>query len=330
MTPRELYPEGKLVLRELGLRDGLQLVKKWPSTAGKIEWLNRAYEAGVRHFEVGSFLPHDRFPQFADIRQLVDAVAGLPEARSSALTLNERAISDALATAVDEIVIAVSATEEHSLANIRRTRKSAVGLIRTAVEERAASSRPTTITAAISMAFGCSISGDVAVADVVQLAEECLEAGAEVIGVADTVGYAGPAQVAEVCEALIPRLDGRPLIVHLHDTRGTGLANAHAALQSGVRILDGTLAGLGGCPFAPGATGNVVFEDLAYLCERCGFRTGIDLEKLIAVRTVLEAELAGETLHGAMAKAGVPGKIAWQTANSDTPQKPKHQAKSAL
>lgn len=321
MTPRELYPEGKLILRELGLRDGLQLVKKWPSTAGKIEWLNCGYEAGVRHFEVGSFLPRDRFPQFADIRQLVDAVAGLPEASSSALTLNEHAITDALSTAVNEIVISVSATEEHSLANIRRTRKSAVGLIRTAVEERSASPQPPIINAAISMAFGCSISGDVRVADVVRQAEECLEAGAEVIGVADTVGYAGPAQVAEMCETLIPRLGGRPLIVHLHDTRGTGLANAFAALRSGVRILDGTLAGLGGCPFAPGATGNIVFEDLAYLCERCGFRTGIELEKLIAVRSVLETELEGETLHGAMAKAGVPTKIAWQTANSDTPWK---------
>ena len=312
MKARELYPKDKLVLRELGLRDGLQLTKSWPSTSAKKEWISRAHDAGVRHFEVGSFLPASRFPQFADIRELVDAVSGLSGACSSALTLNERATADALATDVDEIVFAISATEEHSLANINRTRAEAVNLIRKAVEMRGSSPKPV-INTAISMAFGCSISGEVAVDSVVELIESCLEAGAEAIGVADTVGYAGPMQIAEMCQAVLPKIGETPLIVHLHDTRGTGLSNAYAALQSGVRVLDGTLAGLGGCPFAPGATGNVVFEDLVFLCERSGFRTGIDLQKLIDVRKILESELGGETLHGALAKAGEPANVRWRS-----------------
>ena len=191
---REFYPKGKLVLRELGLRDGLQLTKSWPGTSAKKEWIRRAHDAGVRHFEVGSFLSKNRFPQFADIRDLVETVSGLPGARSSALTLNERATADALETDVDEIIFSISATEEHSLANINRTRAEAVNLIRKAVEMRGSAPKPL-ISTAISMAFGCSISGEVAVDSVVELIESCIDAGAEAIGVADTVGYAGPMQI---------------------------------------------------------------------------------------------------------------------------------------
>ena len=312
MKAREFYPKDKLVLRELGLRDGLQLTKSWPGTSAKKEWIRRAHDAGVRHFEVGSFLSKSRFPQFADIRDLVETVSGLPDARSSALTLNERATADALETDVDEIIFSISATEEHSLANINRTRAEAVNLVRNAVEMRGSAPKPL-INTAISMAFGCSISGEVAVDSVVELIESCIDAGAEAIGVADTVGYAGPMQISEMCRAVLPRIGDTPLIVHLHDTRGTGLSNAYAALQSGVRVLDATLAGLGGCPFAPGATGNVVFEDLVFLCERSGFRTGIDLRKLIEVRKILEAELKGETLRGALAKAGEPANVRWRS-----------------
>ncbi|MCY4541007.1 MAG: hydroxymethylglutaryl-CoA lyase [Rhodobacteraceae bacterium] len=312
---RRLYPEDRVALRELGLRDGLQLTKTFPSTPAKIEWIEKAHGAGVRHFEVGSFLPVRTFPQFADIRTLIRTVDGLDGAFSSALTLNEHAIADSLETPVDEIVVALSATEEHCMSNIRRSRRSAIGLLSHAVGERKGSDRPL-INASISVSFGCSVGGEVAPEEVLRLAEACAEAGAEVIGIADTVGFAGPRQVRELCELVLPRVHPLPVIIHLHDTRGTGIANAYAALQAGVRVLDGTLGGLGGCPFAPGATGNVAFEDLVYLCERSGFATGIDLEKLLELRPILDRELPGETLYGALARAGPPATIRWQSGST--------------
>ncbi len=313
MSARDSYPAGQVHLRELGLRDGLQLTKSWPDTKSKLEWINLIHGAGVRHIEVGSFLPSSRFPQFADIRMLIEAVSRLSDLRSAALTLNERAVADALNTDVDEMVIAVSATEEHSLANIGKTRSEAVELVRSASGMRGSGDAKVLVSVAISVAFGCSIAGEVELREVIRLAEQCLEAGADVIGVADTVGFAAPRQVARMCDEILRSIGDVPLIVHLHDTRGTGIANAYAALESGVRILDGTLAGLGGCPFAPGATGNVVFEDLVFLCERCGFPTGIDLQEIVGARRVLERSMPSERLHGSLANAGTPRTIRWRT-----------------
>jgi hydroxymethylglutaryl-CoA lyase len=166
------------------------------------------------------------------------------------------------------------------------------------------------VSAAISMALGCSIVGPVDPKEVIRLAEQCYEAGADVVAVADTVGYAGPKAVGELTAAVVKIAGSRPVCVHLHDTRGMGIANASAALDSGARILDGSLGGLGGCPFAPGATGNVVFEDLVFLCESKGFATGIDVEKLVAVRSILREEMPGEALYGGLARAGLPGRVA--------------------
>lgn len=301
-----IYPDGRVTLREVGLRDGLQLVKTWPSTAAKRDWIGREHAAGVRHFEVGSFVPAARMPQFADLRELIDQVDGLEGARSAALTLNERGVVDALATAVDEIVCVVSATEEHSRANMRRSRDEAVALIRAAVRMRDEAGGGLLVNAGIAMAFGCSIAGTVRPAEVLHLVEACLQAGADVVGIADTVGFAGPDQVGVLARDAARLCGASPLLVHLHDTRGMGIANASAALDAGARILDGALGGLGGCPFAPGATGNVVFEDLVYLCETKGFRTGIDLDALTAVRAVPATAMPEETLYGQVARAGVP------------------------
>ncbi len=312
MLEDNMYPADKISLRELSLRDGLQMTKTFPSTEDKIKLIQMEYDAGVSHFEVGSFLPAKTFPQFADIRKLIAFVSELPNAYSTALTLNERALDDALETTLDEMVIALSATEEHCQANIKRSRDSAVGLIRIAVEKRRASSSNPMISGAISVSFGCSISGDVDPDDVLDLARKCAEAGADQIAIADTVGFAGPKQVYELSKRVVSNLGNLPVVVHLHDTRGTGIANAYAALEAGVRVLDGTLGGLGGCPFAPGATGNVSFEDLVYLCERSGFPTNIDLEKLIEARNYLATILPGEKLFGAIAKARPPSQISWQ------------------
>jgi hydroxymethylglutaryl-CoA lyase len=302
----EVYPADRVTLREVGLRDGLQLVKKFPSTVAKQRWLRDEYAAGVRHFEVGSFLPAKTFPQFADVRDLVRTVASLPGAHGVALTLNERGVNEALASGVAEVATVVSATEEHSQANANRSRDQAIANVRRLCELRDASEHKPLVNAAISMALGCSIVGPVDPKEVIILAEKCLEAGVDFVAVADTVGYAGPKQVAELTRAIVKISGSKPVCVHLHDTRGMGIANASAALDAGARILDGSLGGLGGCPFAPGATGNVVFEDLAFLCESKGFATGIDIERLVAVRSILKTEMPDETLYGGLARAGLP------------------------
>ena len=311
---QDVYPEGRVSLREVGLRDGLQLVKKFPSTSAKQRWIRDEYGAGVRHFEVGSFLPASTFPQFVDVRDIVATIASLPGAHGVALALNERGVNEALASDVAEIATVVSATEEHSQANANRSRESAIANVRRMCELRDASAHKPLVNAAISMALGCSITGPVDPKEVLKLVEKCLEAGVDFVAIADTVGYAGPKQVGELTRAAV-RLSGtKPVCVHLHDTRGMGIANASAALDAGARILDGSLGGLGGCPFAPGATGNVVFEDLAFLCESKGFATGIDIEKLIAVRSILRSEMPGETLYGGLARAGLPGGTAAKAA----------------
>ena len=303
---QDVYPDSRVSLREVGLRDGLQLVKTFPSTAAKQRWVRDEYGAGVRHFEVGSFLPASTFPQFADVRDIVRTIASLPGAHGVALALNERGVNEALASGVAEIASVVSATEEHSHANANRSREQAMANVRRLCELRDASSHKPIVNAAISMALGCSIAGPVDPKEVIKLAEKCLEAGVDFVAVADTVGYAGPKQVGELTKAIVNISGPKPVCVHLHDTRGMGIANASAALDAGARILDGSLGGLGGCPFAPGATGNVVFEDLVFLCESKGFETGIDIEKLIAVRSILRSEMPNEALYGGLARAGLP------------------------
>jgi hydroxymethylglutaryl-CoA lyase len=303
---QDVYPDDRVSLREVGLRDGLQMVKTFPSTAAKQRWLREEHGAGVRHFEVGSFLPARTFPQFADVCEIVRTVAALPGAHGIALALNERGVNEALGSGVAEIASVVSATEEHSQANANRSREQAIANIRRLCELRDASSHKPVVNAAISMALGCSITGPVDPREVIKLAEKCLEAGVDFVAVADTVGYAGPKQVAELTKAIVKMSGSKPVCVHLHDTRGMGIANASAALDAGARILDGSLGGLGGCPFAPGATGNVVFEDLVFLCESKEFAAGIDIEKLIAVRAILRSEMPNEALYGGLARAGLP------------------------
>jgi hydroxymethylglutaryl-CoA lyase len=289
---QDVYPDERVSLREVGLRDGLQLVKTFPSTAAKQRWVRDEYGAGVRHFEVGSFLPASTFPQFADVRDIVRTVAALPGAHGVALALNERGVNEALASGVAEIASVVSATEQHSQANANRSRDSAIANVKRLCELRDASAHKPIVNAAISMALGCSIAGPVDPKEVIKLAEKCLEAG------------------VELTKAIVNMSGAKPVCVHLHDTRGMGIANASAALDAGARILDGSLGGLGGCPFAPGATGNVVFEDLVFLCESKGFETGIDIEKLIAVRSILRSEMPNEALYGGLARAGLPDRKA--------------------
>src|SRR5665213_2839336 len=232
----DVYPEDRISLREVGLRDGLQMVKRFPSTAAKQRWVRDEYGAGVRHFEVGSFLPAKTFPQFADVRDVIGAAAALPGAHGIALVLNERGVNEALASGVAEVATVVSATEQHSQANANRSRDQAIANVKRLCELRDASAHKPIVNAAISMALGCSIAGPVDPKEVIRLAERCFEAGADFVAIADTVGYAGPRQVGELTEAIVRIAGSKPVCVHLHDTRGMGIANASAALDAGARI----------------------------------------------------------------------------------------------
>lgn len=303
---KEIYPDDKVVIREVGLRDGLQLVKDCPSTEEKLNWLNIDYQAGIRHFEVGSYLPTDRFPQFADIDVLIDKVVSFGDAFSSVVVLNRRGALTALEGKADEITYVVSASEEHNLRNARRTREATLSEIRDVLELRKNADRKPIISVGIAMSFGCSISGNVPTEEVLWIVERCCEMGADVVNVADTVGYAGPRQVSKLVTEIGRVLGDAPIGVHLHDTRGMGVANAAAALDAGARCIDASLGGLGGCPFAPNATGNVVLEDIVFLCQTMGYATDIDISVLVQARDIIKREMPEEPLHGALAKAGLP------------------------
>jgi len=301
-----LYPPHRIALREVGLRDGLQLTRVYPSIAGKKRWITAEFDAGVRYFDAGSFLPAAHHPQFADVREIVAFLAGLPGAVASALTLNKRGAIDALDSGVPQLDCVVSATESHSQRNVRRSREEALGVVDEICQLRDQSDNKPVIAVGLSNALGCSIEGAVAPDEVYRLVDRCLETGADFISIADTVGYAGPTQVAAMIRAVVRRSGDSPVGVHLHDTRGLGLANASAAMDEGARVIDASLGGLGGCPAAPRATGNIVFEDLAFLCQTKGLDTGIDLERLIALRAIQAEEMPGETFYGALEKAGLP------------------------
>src|SRR5262249_25131112 len=248
---QDIYPGNRVILREVGLRDGLQLVKKFPSTAAKQQWIRDEYAAGVRHFEVGSFLPAKTFPQFVDVREIVATIAALPGAHGVALALNERGVNEAMESGVGEIATVVSATEEHSQANANRSRESAIANVKRMVDLRNAGTRKPVVNAAISMALGCSIAGEVDPNEVIRIAEKLFEGGVDMVAVADTVGYAGPKQVGDLTRAVVKIAGSKPVCVHLHDTRGMGIGNASAELDAAAHVLDAPPAGLDGPPFAP-------------------------------------------------------------------------------
>jgi hydroxymethylglutaryl-CoA lyase len=302
----EIYPPDRISLREVGLRDGLQMVQSYPSTAGKTSWIELEYDAGVRHFEAGSFLPKDSYPIFSDVRDVIAKINTLEGAHAAALTLNKRGMVDALATDVGEIECVISATEEHNQANTKRSRQETLSSIQDLCRMRDISRGKPLISVGIAMSFGCSITGQVKQEEVLRVVDDCLDVGVDIVSLADTVGYAGPKQVAALVKAVRQRAGRKGVGIHLHDTRGLGLANAAAALDEGARILDGSIGGLGGCPFAPKATGNIVFEDLAFLCQTYGFAANIDIDKLLKVRELVKNEMPTEPLYGAVAAAGLP------------------------
>jgi hydroxymethylglutaryl-CoA lyase len=296
----------EVLISEVGPRDGLQSVAATMPTAHKLAWLNALHAAGLREIEVASFVPARLLPQMADAAEVVRHALTLPGLTVMALVPNLRGAEAALAAGVHKLTIPVSASAAHSLANVRKTREQMVDEVRHIVARRDAVAPGVQVEAGISTAFGCTLQGVVAEDEVVWLAEQLAAAGVDDVGLSDTTGMANPAQVRRLFTRLFAAIGSKTGAAHMHNTRGLGLANCLAAYDVGVRTFDASLAGLGGCPYAPGASGNVVTEDLVFMFEAMGVRTGVDVGRLIAARAPLQAGLPGEPLYGMTPDAGLP------------------------
>lgn len=303
-----------VIVREVGLRDGLQILPPVLPTAQKIEWIRLAYAAGLREIEVGSFVPPRLMPQLADTAELVAFATALPGLKASVLVPNLKGAERAIDAGAHAMLLPLSASHAHSLANMKRTPDEVVADIGRIVDLRDTRGSECLVEVGLSTAFGCTIQGRVEPAEVLRLVRAALDAGADRIGLADTVGYADPLQVKTLFEQAIEVAGDKLHCAHFHDTRGLGSANAFAAWQAGIRCFDACTGGLGGCPHAPGASGNVATEDLAYLFASMGVPTGLDFDALMALRAQVGQWLDGEPLHGAIWRAGLP-----RTMTSPTP-----------
>lgn len=296
-----------VTLRDVGLRDGLQILARVVPTAHKLEWLQAAYDAGLRELEVGSFVPPRLMPQLADTAEVVAAARRLPGLVTSVLVPNLKGAQAAIDSGADLMLLPLSASHAHSLANLRKTPDEVVADIASIRDLRDACGSSCRLEVGISTAFGCTLQGRVEAHEVIRLVKAAVAAGAERVGLADTVGYADPLQVSRLFEQALDAIGDTLGCGHFHDTRGLGLANVFAAWQAGVRRFDACVGGIGGCPHAPGASGNVATEDVAYLFASMGVPTGLDFDALLALRRSLAQRwLTGETLHGSIARAGLP------------------------
>jgi hydroxymethylglutaryl-CoA lyase len=296
----------EVLISEVGPRDGLQSVASTMPTSAKMRWIDALADAGLREIEVGSFVPAKLLPQLADTAEIVAHALTHQGVTVMALVPNLRGAEAAFAAGVHKITLPVSASLAHSLANVRKTPVQMIDELRRVVALRNERAPQVRIEIGISTAFGCTLQGLVAEDDVIRLALQAVEAGVDEAGLSDTTGHANPAQVRRLFTKLRAELGPRAGAAHMHNTRGLGLANCLAAFEAGVTTFDASLAGLGGCPYAPGASGNVVTEDLVFMFEAMGVRTGIDIRKLIAAREPLAAGLPGEPLYGMTPLAGLP------------------------
>jgi len=302
------------IVREVGLRDGLQSIARVLPTAQKIEWIRDAYAAGQREIEVGSFVPARLLPQLADTDQLVAFAKTLPGLCVSVLVPNLKGAERAIDCGADLMLLPLSASRAHSLANLRKSPEDVVVEIARIRDLRDAKASKCLIEVGISTAFGCTLQGKVESAEVLRLLRAVLDAGVDRVGLADTVGYADPSMVKSLFEQALPIAGDRLNCGHFHDTRGLGMANVYAAWQVGITRFDACLAGIGGCPHAPGASGNVSTEDVVYMFASMGVSTGQDFDRLIALRAKVAQWLEGEALHGSLWRAGLPKTMLAATA----------------
>jgi hydroxymethylglutaryl-CoA lyase len=294
-------------VREVGLRDGLQLVKRTLPTDIKIEWCQTQAACGFKEMEVTSFVPPKVVPQFADAVTVLEAAQSVTGMRAAVLVPNLKWGLQALDHVAKKITFVLSISEAHNMANVRRTTDTSIAELSELIAERNARGLQDTVMMSVALAtsFGCSLQGEVTEPRVYDVAEQVLVAGADELNIADTVGYGNPIQVKRMLTEIMQIVGKAQVAAHFHDTRGMGLANGVAALEAGVREFDASLGGLGGCPFAKGASGNIATEDCVYLLESLGISTGIDIPAMLEVRKNLNSWLPDEPLEGKLLKAGV-------------------------
>ena len=288
---------------EVGPRDGLQNAKQLMPTETKKAWISALAAAGLNEIEVGSFVPPKLIPAMADTGEIVEHALSIEGLKVVALAPNVKGFERARAAGAHKITFPVSASHQHSVSNVRMTPDQMIDEVRKAAALR--EGRFPEIEGAVSTAFGCTMQGEVPEDEVVRIAVQ-LAAFCDGVALADTVGYANPAQVKRVFRRVKQEIGDKLEGAHFHNTRGLGLANALAAWEEGVRSFDASMGGLGGCPFAPGASGNVITEDLVFMFESMGISTGIDFDKLLAARRIMHAGVPDEPLYGHMALAGLP------------------------
>jgi hydroxymethylglutaryl-CoA lyase len=294
-----------VLLREVAMRDGLQSIASFMPTEQKKAWLTAEAATGVREIEVTSLVPPKLIPQFADAAEVARHALGVKGLTVSALIPNLKGAERGMALGLHKLNYVVSVSEGHNLANVRRTTRESMDDFKQICALRNSSGNHIKIAGGLATAFGCSIDGHIDEGRVIALAHELVAAGADELIIADTVGYGDPAAVKRIFGALVSQIRA-PIAAHFHNTRGLGLANVLAALEVGIRHFDASLGGLGGCPYAPGASGNVTTEDCVFMLEQMGFDTGIDLQAMLELRRGLERQLSDVPFHGDLARAGLP------------------------
>ncbi|MCE7798422.1 hydroxymethylglutaryl-CoA lyase [Sphingobium sufflavum] len=298
-----------ILVSEVGPRDGLQSVASIMPLDAKKAWIAAEAAAGVTEIEVGSFVPARVLPQLADTAEVVAFARTIPGLTVAVLVPNLKGAQAAIAAGAHKITLPLSVSETHSLANLRRTHAQVLeeaAQIAAAIAALPVADRPH-FEGSLSTVFGCTLEGAIPDAQVARLAEGLMAAGCDEIGLSDTTGYADPRAVRHIIR-LVRGVVGAGAVtgIHLHNTRGLGLANVLAGLEEGLTTFDASLGGLGGCPFAPGASGNIVTEDLVFMLEAMGLSTGIDLDRLNAVRDIVMAAIPDEDMYGFVPAAGLP------------------------
>jgi len=287
---------------EVGPRDGLQNAHHFMPTETKKRWIAALAAAGLKEIEVGSFVPPKLIPAMADTAEIVSFCRTIPNLKVVALAPNLKGFQRALEAGAHKVTFPVSASRKHSESNVRMTPEQMVEEVRKCAQ---APHPGVEIEGAVSTAFGCTMQGEVPEDDVVRIAS-ALAGFCDGVALADTVGYGNPAQVKRIFSRVKGEIGAKLEGAHFHNTRGLGLANALAAYEVGVRSFDSSLGGLGGCPFAPGASGNVITEDLVFMFEAMGVKTGIDLDRLMAARRMMVEAIPQEPTYGHFALAGLP------------------------